>query len=174
MYWLLAASLAAALIVIAVNMKRQDSRIEEDGGTRHYIDTDAPKVIDSTEITFFHCKFSTFDIPLIDSTIAGNIIILHAEGSGGSYCLRNRSEVNSEGSFIPDTAFFGHLQQLVSRYDLAQHNGQHYTVSGLPPDFGIDLEIRYASGERIRSSNNQSCFLSLEAMEELVALFQQQ
>ena len=44
-------------------------------------------------------------------------------------------------------------------------------MSGLPPDYGVKLDIQYASGESIRASNNQDCFLSLEAMEELISLF---
>ena len=67
--------------------------------------------------------------------------------------------------------YFDELQQIVEKYDLAQYNGQFYTVSGLPPDYGVKLEILYDSGEKIRCSNNQSCFLSIEVMEELVSLF---
>ena len=40
--------------------------------------------------------------------------------------------------------------------------------------YGVSLQIVYASGERISASNNQDCFLPLEAMEELEALFRQQ
>lgn len=173
-YWLLAASVATALLLLAVFARRQDNRIEEDGGTRHRVDTNAPKVIGSTEITYFRCEFSTRDRMIEDCAIAGLVITLEASADGASYSLDRGSETDAQGSFRPDEAFFRKLQQVVSRYDLAQYNGQFCTVSGLPPGFGIKLEIRYASGETIEASDNQSCFLPVEAMEELVALFQEE
>lgn len=157
---------------ILLSHREPESTDEIDGGVRHYVDTEAPKKIQSTEIAFFHCEFSTTDLCLEDSHIAGHMITLHAAGDGGYCKLEGRSE--SEESFSPNEGFFRQLQQIVSRYDLAQYNGTHYTVSGLPPNIGMDLEVRYASGEYIRASNNQSCFLPLEAMEELVSLFQEQ
>lgn len=171
--WLLPAVLAVAAILLSVHMKRRDSRIEEDGGTRNYVDTNAPKVIHSTEITRFHCEFSTVDRMQGDTPIAGYFITLHAGEDGGCYILSQRNDADIEGRFTPGEAFFRQLQQLVSKYDFAQYNGRYYTVGGLPPGFGMKLEIQYASGETIGASNNQSCFLPLEAMEELVSLFRQ-
>lgn len=170
--WLPVTILAAAALILLAAHTKQRSREEEDGGVRQFTDTNAPTVIHSNQITYFHCKFSTRDIPLPDSPIAGYVITLHAAADGGSFCLRRGSEADREEAIVPDAAFWEALQEIVSRYALARHNGQHYKVSGLPPDFGIDLEIRYASGESIRASNNQDCFLPQKAMEELVALFQ--
>ena len=161
----------ATTVGILLSHKKPESTDEIDGGVRHYTDTDAPKMIASTQITFFHCKFSTTDLCLEDSPIAGHIITLHA-ADDGFYELRGQTEI--EKNFSPKEDFFLQLQKIVSHFNLAQYNGQHYTVSGLPHNIGMDLEVRYASGEYIRASNNQSCFLPLEAMEELVALFQQQ
>ena len=66
------------------------------------------------------------------------------------------------------------LQEVVEKYDFAQYNGTSITVSGLPEMYGISIQIVYASGERINISNNQECFLPLEAMEELEMLFRQE
>lgn len=171
-YWYLGA--AALVLTIAAGAllcrKKTSPEPEIDGGVRHSVDENAPKVIRSTEITSFYCKFSTTDRMRGDSPIAGHIITLQADGSIATYALWGHPETS--GSFIPDAAFFRQLQKTVAQYDFAQYNGQHYTVSGLPPDHGMKLEIRYASGESIRSSDNQSCFLPLEAMEALVALFE--
>lgn len=172
-YWYIGAAVVALAVAAGTFVRRKKSvpNTEEiDGGVRHYVDTDAPKEIQSTEIVYFHCKFSTTDLCPEDSPVAGNIFTLHADTDGG-YC-RMRYPSEKEISFTPDKAFFRQLQEIVSRHDFAQHNGQHYTVSGLPPDIGIDLQIRYASGETICASNNQDCFLPLTAMEELVELFQ--
>ena len=171
--WIIGASALALLLVgVAVvlqNRKKPDTD-HIDGGVRHYEDADAPKVIQSTDITSFHCEFSTTDISEEDSPIAGRILTLHAEGDSG-YLKQFTQPENC--SFCPDGAFYEQLQQIVAGYDFARFNGQYYTVSGLPPYIGMKLEIRYASGEVICASNNQSCFLPLEAMEALTALFEQ-
>ena len=141
------------------------------GGVTHYVDTKAPKTINSTQIISFHCEFSTTNLAINSSPAAGRYHTLRAAQDNCSYEARVSSTIYNEKTFTPDAAFFDALQQIVSQYDFAQYNGQFYTVSGLPPDYGVKLEILYDSGERIRCSNNQSCFLSIEVMEELVSLF---
>ena len=142
-----------------------------DGGVRHSEDTGAPKTIYSTKIISFHCEFSTTDLMMDSSPIAGRYHTLHAESSGANYEARGGGTVYDEREFKPDEAFFDALQKIVAKYDFAQYNGQYYTVSGLPPDHGAKLNIQYDSGESIQCSNNQSCFIPLEAMEEIVSLF---
>lgn len=142
-----------------------------DGGVQHSEDTGAPKTISSTQIISFHCEFSTTDLMMDSSPIAGRYHTLHAESSGANYEARGGGTVYDEREFKPDEAFFDALQKIVAKYDFAQYNGQYYTVSGLPPDYGAKLNIQYDSGESIQCSNNQSCFIPLEAMEELVSLF---
>lgn len=66
------------------------------------------------------------------------------------------------------------LQKVVAEHDLAQHNGLSYRVSGLPEGYGAIFSVTYTSGESIYASNNQSCFLSVDAMEALEALFYSQ
>jgi len=144
-----------------------------DGGVRHYVDESLPKKIQSTEITYFHCRFSSMDRVLADTPIAGQIFTLTATRESCNCEIRDRDKQITSQTFIPDADFFARLQDIVSRYDMAHENGRHYKVSGLPPNFGITLEVQYASGEQIRTSDNQNCFLPNEAMEELAALFQQ-
>lgn len=141
------------------------------GGVTHYVDTKAPKTINSTQIISFHCEFSTTNLAINSSPAAGRYHTLRAAQDNCSYEARVSSTIYNEKTFTPDAAFFDALQQIVSQYDFAQYNGQFYTVSGLPPNLGAKLEIQYDSGECIHSSNNQSCFIPLEAMEELVTLF---
>ncbi len=163
-------TVAAGLLLLR---KKASPNPEIDGGVRHYADEDAPKTIQSAEITYFHCRFSSMDRSMADTPVAGQIFTLTAAKESDSCQIRNRDRETTSQTFVPDADFFVRLQDIVSRYDMAQQNGQHYSVSGLPPDFGIRLEVRYASGETIRTSDNQNCFLSNNAMEELVALFQQ-
>ena len=142
-----------------------------DGGVQHYEDTNAPKFVKSEEITVFSCEFSATNLPLNESSIAGRYYTFYAGEDSGSFEARGDGVVYEKQSFVPDTAFFAQLQKIVAKYNLAQYNGEFYTVSGLPPDLGVKLDIQYASGENIRASNNQSCFLPIEAMEALVELF---
>lgn len=164
---------AAAFLFLAGCRKNQRKTDEIDGGVVHNVITDAPKQIESTQIVFFSCEFSTLDRMQEDTEIAGHYFVLYADPNGGFWESRNREDIYPKRCFVPNQAFFVELQQIVSQYDLAQYNGQHYTVSGLPPHLGIKLNIRYASGESISASDNQSCFLPLEAMEALVRLFSQ-
>lgn len=175
-YWLIGIGLLvpAAVICLLLRRHKRSPDPQIDGGVRTFEDSNAPKVIRSTRITGFRCDFSTYDRMVEDSPIAGYRITLQVGSDSGSYSMCRGSEVCREGSFTPGEAFLEKLQQLVAAYDMARYNGKHYRVSGLPPDYGMALEICYASGESIRSSNNQSCFLPLQAMEALVALFQQQ
>lgn len=145
-----------------------------DGGVRHRVDADAPKVIQSVEIIEFFCEFSTTDRCLTDTPIAGGIFTLRAGNKQGQLRIHGRDEIAGEWRFHPEESFFRQLQGIVSRYDFAQYNGQYYTVSGLPPGYGMKLKILYASGESICASNNQSTFLPLEAMQDLAFLFENQ
>ena len=142
-----------------------------DGGQTHYVNKNAPKVVESEEITCFFCEFSTTDIPMNESPVAGRYYTLSATENEGSFEARAGGNVYEKRSFLPDAAFFAQLQQIVATYNLAQYNGEFYTVAGLPPDLGAKLSIRYASSEQICARNNQSSFLPLEAMEALISLF---
>lgn len=173
-YYFLPVLVGVAVFLVLVGCKKSPQETDDiDGGVVHNVSTDAPKQIQSTEIVSFSCEFSTLDRSLSDTEIAGHYFVLYAGPDGGLFEPSNRQEVFQTHTFTPDSAFFDKLQSIVAKYDLAQHNGQYHTVSGLPPHFGIKLNIQYASGESISASNNQDCFLSTEAMEELVALFSQ-
>ena len=173
MKWYMHVITALGLLLLPGCFSQPDTD-DIDGGVRHYVEESLPKEIQSTEITYFHCRFSSLDREMTDTRIAGQIFTFTATTESCTCEIQDRDKETTAKTFVPDADFFTRLQDIVSRYDMAQENGQHYKVSGLPPGFGIDLEVRYASGETIRTSNNQSCFLSNEAMEALVALFQQE
>lgn len=154
-----------------IRRKPQDTDVV-DGGVRHYVDENLPKKIQSAQITSFSCKFSSMDRSMQDTPIAGQVFTLIATADSCTCKIRNRGRQIVSETFTPDQDFMRRLQEIVERYDMARNNGQHYRVSGLPPDYGIKLEVCYASGECIRIYDNQSCFLSNLAMEELAALFQ--
>ncbi len=145
-----------------------------DGGVIHdYTDPNAPKVIECTEITKFYCDFS-----LLTNTEAeelGNrVYMLTAilEGESVKCCIDWHASGDGEKcEFEAEPAFMEKLHEIVAKYDFAQYNGEVYTVSGLPDNFGSKLDIEYSSGESIYANDNQSVFLSMDAMKELVKLF---
>lgn len=157
-------------VLISCRSKAKDTD-HIDGGVQHYDNIHAPKVVESEVITEFSCEFSAKNISLNRSSIAGCYYSLYAGENGGNFESRSDGDVSVKRSFTPDKEFFKQLQQIVSQYDLAQYNGEFYVVSGLPPYLGVKLNVQYASGENICASNNQSCFLPVEAMEALVELF---
>ena len=168
---ILPAVLAGAAMLFGRAKRSHTDTDEVDGGVRHCEDTDAPKTIVSTGIVSFSCEFSAYCLSPGSSPVAGRYYTLRAGKGSGCYEARGGGTLYEKFAFTPDAAFFASLQQLVAKYDFARYNGKFYTVSGLPPDYGARLDVRYESGESIQSSNNQSCFLSEEAMEALAELF---
>ena len=89
----------------------------------------------------------------------------------GEYRMRTRLGEGEQFLFRASHRFMRNLQDTVRTYDFAKFNGEVYSVSGLPDMYGAKIHIVYASGESIYSSDNQSNFLPVEAITELVELF---
>lgn len=143
-----------------------------DGGATDNSDLNAPKSVESTQIISFDCRFSTMDI--VDPGKLGNHIYqLHAKLENGAvkgmYQVRDTGEARI---FRVSQKFLEEVQVLVAFYSLAQYNGHGYTVAGLPDEYGAKIDVRYASRESIYAYDNQDNFLPLEAMNELVNLFE--
>lgn len=164
---------AAIARMLSLRKRRKKCTDCIDGGVRHFVDDNLPKQIRSTQIDTFYCWFSSMSRMLCDTPIAGQVFTLTATRESCTCKIRDRGRETTSVTFTPDADFFSRLQDIICRYNMVQENGRHHHVSGLPPDFGIDLQVRYASGETLITSDNQSCFLSNQAMEELAALFQQ-
>ena len=168
--WMIAAFALIGLVVYSCRARTKNTDVI-DGGVRHREDTNAPKVIQSTKITSFSCKASAVGMMEEDTPLAGNIFKLQATEKEASYHRMVRGGSEETFSFVPDKAFLDGLQEIVAKYDFAQQNGIYYSVSGIPEHFGSKIDICYESGERISASNNQHCFLSIEALEALNDLF---
>ena len=143
-----------------------------DGGATDNSDLKAPKSIESTQIISFDCRFSTMDTDETEKP-GNHIYQLHAKLENGAvqgiYQVRDTGETHS---FRVSQKFLGEVQILVAIYSLAQYNGHNYTVAGLPDEYGAQLDVRYASRESIYANDNQDNFLPLEAMKELLNLFE--
>lgn len=123
------------------------------GGHTDLTDPDAPKSVSSTEITSFRCYVNVMGLGRD-----------YPQFTEWSYTFS--ADLEKDGGELMSA-----LQSIVSRYDLAQFNGISRYTAGLPDNFGIDLEVRYASGECIRAADNQDMLIPAEAAAELVELF---
>ena len=143
-----------------------------DGGVTDNSDRNAPKSMESTQIISFDCRFSTMDTAE-PGKLGNHIYQLHAKLENGAvrgmYQVRDTGETHS---FRVSQKFLVEVQILVATYGLAQYNGHDCTVAGLPDEYGARLDVRYASRESIYANDNQDNFLPLEAMNELLNLFE--
>ena len=142
------------------------------GGTDATLDTNAPKRIVSNEMFLFNVT-SVLGIP--DNIKSGDrdlhepleyvSAFAAAAGSGTFLFLekcfgfRKRGGSISKWAFV-DSPVFPSLAAVVREYDLAKNNGYHSKTHGLPDNFGGSADIRYAGGERISFSDNQSPVIS--------------
>lgn len=175
MFWIAALLIVAVAVVLTGCARRTPSEVvEADGGVQNDTSYDAPKTIESTQIIAFSCEFSGFTMDEKDTRLAGQAFQLEAKLENGAVKGSYHAYTRYDGEKKPFRAshsFMDALQKVVAEHDLAQHNGLSYRVSGLPEGYGATLSVTYASGESIHASNNQSCFLSIDAMEALEALF---
>ncbi len=181
MKWLLA-GLGAALTVgliaggaWAICRKLPEKNNDDiDGGVVKRYWSDAPKVIESTEIVSFHCEISLIAACDVDE-LGHRVYNLDAELKDGEvrvkYDWYERGGDSDKAEYKADADFMARLQEIVSEYDFAGQNGYYHSVSGLPDMYGGSLHIVYASDECIDIYDNQSGILPYEAEKALVSLF---
>lgn len=177
MIWLILIALTVVVFLVGCRKNAEHDTDNIDGGVRIDTSYDAPKEIQSTEITFFYCEFSNLTMMNKDTFLKNRVYQLKAvlkdDKVQGSYQTYVSGE-KWEESFEVETEFMNAVQKIIKNHNLVQHNGHSYLVSGLPDQFGAKLEVEYESGERIYASDNQNNFLSIAAMEEMDKLFRKQ
>lgn len=179
LHWLLLGlgiTAAAVAGCIAAACCRRSARNSDDidGGVVKRYWADAPKVIESTEITEFHGEISLLAscetdglghrVYRLDAVVRDCEVLV-------KYGWYDRQGKSDKAEYKADADFMVRLQEIVAAYDFAQYNGYYHTVSGLPDMYGETLHIIYASGERIDVHDNQSGFLPLQAEQALIMLF---
>ena len=173
-YLLIGAALITAVLFIAGCKKRGGNTQEPDGTVKDHSDPTAPTATVSSDIVSFSCTFSTLAVDELQE-ISGKVFRLDAVANGTEtevkYSWHDRNGNGNSGAFITDLRFMRALQNTVARHGLTKHNGHSHTVSGLPDNYGAELSILYASGEKIYADDNQDNFLSSDAMRELASLF---
>ena len=161
------------LLLVSCGKEETSAVPEEDGSDKNTTVVDAPKTMESTEITAFDCTFSTLDMD--EGDLSGHVYTLQASLQAGTVnggiTVRDQDGNNENNVFTADAVFMQQLQSIVKDHALASHNGLRHQVSGLPDTYGAELCVTYASGEEISAGDNQDNFLSPAAMRALVELF---
>ncbi len=128
------------------------------GGEEVFYDPDAPKTVTSDDLSGFSLRVCAFGL---STEVSGqNYFTLQLDDNGGfrgSYRFDPLEGADrQEYTFEADAAFAARVQQLIRRYDLAANNGYRCVADGLPEEFGYDIDVTYADGERISVSTNAS------------------
>ena len=154
----------------------KSTRPLECGGTDAYQEKNAPKTITSDEMTLFDVS-SAFTTLVVDAEDRLDYVSAFAAPcAGGTFVLLEKRMLFSDNVSTCEWALvkenvFPKLTALVRERDIARNNGYHSRTHGLPQDFGGSIDIRYASGEQISISDNQSPILGYDAGLEIAGIF---
>ena len=146
---------------------------EIDGGViTDATDAEAPKTVDSEEISEFYCNFCYITV-VGDEIIPAGFYELSAKLSGENVSCEFDYYGNDEEykAFTSDKDFLKKLDAIVKKYNLPSFNGMYYFVSGLGANYGTKLDITYLSGESVYAVDNQGNYLPDDAIKELYELF---
>ena len=149
---ILMAALLSLLVLFLLTACTQDAEPEPepiDGGTTVHTDANAPKVIESKDITAFSLNCYLSNRWRGDEE---HFFSFRIQDIGG---VQTASEEESGASFPADEALLTALQEIVDEYDLAQFNGVYEVTAGLPPECQPrTLRVEYASGEILTFTEN--------------------
>ena len=150
------------------------------GGRESARDPGAPQTIASDDMLFFSV---TSALPFSSSPSSPEeerlryVSAFAAPSGEGTFLFLERSDGFGRGKArktaqaLVKENLFPRLVRLVKDHDLAKGNGVHSTPHGLPENFGGSVDIRYAGGEKIDYSDNQSPVISLKAGKEIAKVF---
>ncbi|NLP48904.1 MAG: hypothetical protein GX345_08215 [Clostridiales bacterium] len=153
----------------------KDGRIPAPGQRHNFSGKNAVKTIVSKEITEFEfksqgsflgqdqnkraCDFCNFKL-----IRKNNEALCHTYGY-------KYDEVVFKDEFSVPISSLDDLQELVDRHELAKLNGTGGYTDGLPQDFGSTLMIKYASGEMIYASDNNTPIVPVKASLDIFNFF---
>lgn len=148
------------------------------GGTTRRTDANAPKEIHSDTMTLFRAKSAL--MPSMGETMppeAARLRFLSAYAAAtedGAFVMletRGDEEKSRLSWAIVSAEIFPALVRAVNAAGLAAQNGRFSFTHGLPKNFGGEVEIDYASGEKLHYANNQSPVFSVAFASSLYRLF---
>lgn len=120
------------------------------GGTTDHTDYNAPKVIESKEISEFHASFY-----LRNRWTAEDRRTFQFQVNIDDNGVLKASEEFSGVSFPADATLLTALQTVIDEQKLAAMNGVDKITAGLPPEYqACTLRVNYASGEMLKFTVN--------------------
>ena len=173
------------------NIFKKDTQIENDediivlkktkpiecGGTDATQDRKAPKAIISKDMYYFETESALgyVDIYSEEDPLAyiNAFAVKTEKGSFISLETRGGRYYDEKKQYLAYVTYdiFPELVKLVNDNEIAKDNGFHSRTHGLPEDFGGSVNIRYASGEKISFSDNQSPILSMKVAKLIRQVF---
>ena len=150
------------------------------GGTDRSFDKNAPTTILSEDMILFNVSSVLPPVEDPDRRQSEPIDYVSAfavpAGEGTFIFLETYSRYFSENNYKRCFAcvkenLFPSLVVLTREQNLVSGNGRHSFTHGLPENFGGAIDIRYAGGEKISISSNQSPVVSRQTGERIAALF---
>lgn len=115
------------------------------GGTTKNNDPDAPKVIESTEITEFSVAVFLAERCREEEDHRFDFQVKPDENG-----VLTAYEIYSGIQHPADEALLNALQEVIAQNNLAAMNGIYEVTAGLPPEYKArNLEVEYASGETL-------------------------
>lgn len=130
------------------------------GGTDHSHDENAPAEIHSTDLLLFKIRTGNGLSTHFLSEVQANVYAAKTELGIFTYSFEPEPRY---ALLDANCDFLSRLDTLTKEQCLIQDNGQHSFTHGLPDDFGGAVDVRYASGEYISKSCNQSSVISIPA-----------
>lgn len=117
-----------------------------DGGSINNSDPDAPKEIESVEITEFYAKFYS-GTRFYDDEMGGSFYEFIIQNENGKLVA---SETNTGLRAEADDELLSSLAEYISDEGLAMMNGTSDVTAGLPPEYQpCEVDVTYSSGENI-------------------------
>ncbi len=149
---ILMAALLSLLVLFLLTACTQETEPEPepiDGGTTTHIDANAPKAIESKDITAFSLNCYLWNRWRGDEEHFFRFKVAEENG------VLTASEELSGISHPADAALLTALQEIIDEYDLVKDNGIYSVTAGLPPEFQEStLSVAYASGETLTFTTN--------------------
>ena len=146
----LAAILCAAALFGFAGCEKTPPPASISGGTVDNTDENAPKVIESKDITDFYANFY-----LRDRWTASENHFFVFQVKPDENGVLTASEEKSGLSLPADGELLAALQEVIDRNDMAARNGVYRVTSGLPPEYqASNLKVVYASGEKLNCTVN--------------------
>ena len=151
------------------------------GGTTATQDTRAPKKIESRDMILFSVtsvlpfRMDRENVPVKPEPVYVSAFAAR-DGDGTFVFLETGDGFSANGprnhlwAYIKEDLMPA-LADLTVELDLVKNNGFHSRTHGLPENFGGDIDIRYASGESISTSDNQSPIISFDAGMRILSVF---